>query len=223
MELHEIAPSRRFARKVHPHQAALSPELQRLAACRGGPQSCAWLAWAAGLAGAAALAAGLWAGLSRRPARSGPGTYRVLPPDAGWVTLGDGSVVEVRRGGRFRAAYSPAARQVLLESGEARFAVAKNPNRPFLVGLGPVAVRAVGTAFDIRREPGWVEILVTEGRITIEDERGAGRPPLVPVLAAGRRARLRLDSAGGISGVVLDAPSAAETERLLAWSRTGDR
>jgi transmembrane sensor len=48
----------------------------------------------------------------------------------------------------------PGLRQVKLDRGEAWFQVAKDPQRPFVVESGPVRVRAVGTAFSVRRREG---------------------------------------------------------------------
>ena len=199
-------------------RAKESPELQRLAQGLPGRSPRTGWRWAAGLGAAAALALGFWAAHPRAGQGAAPLSYRVVPPEAQTMTLADGSVVEVRTGGSFRTEFSPGLRRVVLESGAAHFAVAKNPGRPFVVSLGPVAVRDVGTVFEIRREPQAIEVLVTEGRVTIEGEDGL--PPVVPSLGAGGRAVLRLDAAGKVAGVTLDTPSAAEVDRALAWSRT---
>src|SRR3546814_20539025 len=47
--------------------------------------------------------------------------------------------------------------------GEAWFQVAHDAHRPFVVDIGSVRVRAVGTAFSVRQNPEGVDILVTEG------------------------------------------------------------
>ncbi len=48
-----------------------------------------------------------------------------------------------------------------LEAGEAHFAVAPDAARPFVVRVGGVAVRAVGTAFNVRyAADGAVEVTV---------------------------------------------------------------
>ncbi len=204
-------------------RAKESPELMRLArempvAVRS-PRPAAYF-WTAAAATAAVIAAGIWVGVSHRSAPAVTASYRVVPPEARTLTLGDGSVVQLRSGGSFRADYSPMVRRVVLDKGEAHFAVAKNPGRPFVVSLGAVSVRAVGTAIEIRREPQSIEILVTEGKVAVEDGLDPARPPVVPLLAAGNRATVRLDQAGRTAGVMLDAPVPAEVDRALAWSRT---
>jgi len=54
-------------------------------------------------------------------------------------------------------------------SGEAHFRVAKNPARPFIVEATGVEVRAIGTAFNVRVDSAAVEVLVTEGKVRIDE------------------------------------------------------
>lgn len=84
-------------------------------------------------------------------------------------TLPDGSVVELNRGARITVHFTEAERGVTLDQGEATFTVAKNPLRPFVVTAGAVGVRAVGTEFNVRFDPRMVEVLVTEGKVRIEN------------------------------------------------------
>ncbi|HVW20167.1 MAG TPA: FecR domain-containing protein [Opitutaceae bacterium] len=201
-------------------RAGESPELRQLAlASRRRSARPRW-PWIAAGAAAAALMLGFWAARPRPAPAAAPSlSYGVVPADARTLTLADGSVVQLRTGGSLRADFTAGERRVVLERGEASFAVARSRGRPFVVSLGPVAVRDVGTVFEVRRVPGTIEILVTEGRVQIEGGE-AGRPPLVPRLEAGGRAVLRLGADGRVAGVALDAPSAAEVDRALAWSRT---
>jgi transmembrane sensor len=89
--------------------------------------------------------------------------------------------------------------------GEAHFIVAKDPAHPFRVEAGSVEVRAVGTAFNVRIAPKRIEVLVTEGRVLVEDARrappSARRLPEAPDLAtasfldAGKRLIVTCDAA----------------------------
>jgi transmembrane sensor len=57
---------------------------------------------------------------------------------------------------------------VELTTGEAHFAVAHDTARPFIVSAGGIAVRAVGTAFNVRyTAAGAVEVTVTEGKVSV--------------------------------------------------------
>ena len=88
------------------------------------------------------------------------------------LTLEDGSVVELNRGASVEVAYSAAERRVRLMRGEANFTVAKNPARPFVVNAGGVDVRAVGTVFNVRLAGAAVEVVVSEGRVKLENWSG---------------------------------------------------
>jgi transmembrane sensor len=100
-------------------------------------------------------------------------------------------------------------RRVFLEHGEAWFEVAKDKTKPFIVAAGDVRVRAVGTAFAVRRRPDGADVLVTEGVVEVWSDKGSARKKQ---MAAGRRA-LVLDHAAEI--VVASDPG--DIERRLAW------
>lgn len=84
------------------------------------------------------------------------------------MTLEDGSVVELNADSEVRVNYTPAERRVRLVKGEAHFIVAKNRERPFWVEAGAVTVRAVGTAFNVRLGTAKIEVLVTEGKVEVD-------------------------------------------------------
>jgi transmembrane sensor len=92
------------------------------------------------------------------------------------VTLADGSSVAL--GGHTRLSFSLRAnvREIVLEGGEAFFAVAKDPSRPFQVHAGNATVTAVGTEFDVRRTDDRVTVAVLEGRVMVQP-----MAPLMPV------------------------------------------
>ncbi|MDP3073052.1 MAG: FecR domain-containing protein [Opitutaceae bacterium] len=128
-------------------------------------------------------------------------------------TLPDGSVVELKNGAAFEVDFTPALRRVTLTRGEAHFEVAKNPARPFVVMADGVEVRAVGTAFAVERGVGAVEVVVTEGRVTVARESAA--PLAAPTaLTAGHRAIVGAVPSSAPDVVAL---TAAELDRRLAW------
>jgi transmembrane sensor len=132
--------------------------------------------------------------------------------------LSDGSVIELNRGAVVTEHFTAGERLVRLDRGEAHFKVAKDSARPFFVEAGGVAVRAVGTAFNVRLDPAAVEVLVTEGQVGVQRIDRA-----VPV----RREDPLLALTAGERTVVSFAPSApppqvtivppAEIEARLAW------
>jgi transmembrane sensor len=95
------------------------------------------------------------------------------------LALPDGSSVTLNTGSEIAFAFGAQRRDVELRSGEAHFTVAKDARRPFVVRTGGVAVRAIGTAFNVRRREGEIEVVVTAGRVDVHDVR-IGRSLLVP-------------------------------------------
>jgi len=133
--------------------------------------------------------------------------------------LPDGSIVELKDGSRVTVAFTPAERRIRLTGGEAHFIVAKNPHRPFVVEARAVAVRAVGTVFDVRLDHGSVAVLVTEGKVKVEDP-GVGGHPTEPnraavIVAAGQRTAISQDPVAPAPAVTSVTP--AEIRELLAW------
>lgn len=165
----------------------------------------------AGLGGsvAAALACGVgfW---SLRPRRldTALGEIRRVP-------LADGSLVAINTKTSLDVAMKAKTRRIVLKQGEAWFQVAKDPKRPFLVAAGTARIRAVGTAFSVRRGDeldAGVDVMVTEGVVEtwVEGDESSRRR-----VSAGSRVIL----AGSTSPVVAETPS--EIERSLAW-RNGE-
>lgn len=105
----------------------------------------------------------------------------VLKPDKQF--LPDGSVVELNAGADIAVDFSGPYRRVKLLRGEALFAVAKDPARPFVVSAGSVDVTAVGTAFTVKHGTDNVRVLVTEGKVAVSQLR-PDAPPTAPVFVA---------------------------------------
>jgi transmembrane sensor len=94
------------------------------------------------------------------------------------LALPDGSRVELRDGAQLIVQYSETERRVKLAGGEAHFSVWKDKARPFVVDAAGVEVRAVGTAFNVRLGARDVQVLVTEGRVQVEQPAaGKARDP----------------------------------------------
>ena len=84
--------------------------------------------------------------------------------------LPDGSIVELKEGSAIEVEFSDRLRRIRL-TGEAHFTVAKDA-KPFVVEAGNVAVRALGTVFNVRLDVSRVDVLVTEGSVYV-DRSGA--------------------------------------------------
>lgn len=135
------------------------------------------------------------------------------------MALPDGSRVELKDGTRIAVQYSETERRVVLQGGEAHFSVWKDAARPFVVVAAGVEVRAVGTAFNVRLGEKQVEVLVTEGRVKVEQFEVAGAPVAraaeAPVITVGERAVVSLAEA--TPAPVIEPVTHADIARELDW------
>ena len=83
------------------------------------------------------------------------------------IRLPDDSIVDLNARSRIRVRFSKVARTVELMDGQALFHVAKDPHRPFIVRSDSMAVRAVGTEFDVYRKGSGMVVTVVEGRVAV--------------------------------------------------------
>lgn len=180
-----------------------------------------WPIWAGGLAAAAAivLAALVWR--SPAPAEM-PQRTAVIHPGPERMALEDGSVVELNAGAKVEVSFTPQERRVHLVRGEALFTVAKNPARPFIVSADKIAVRAVGTAFSVQLDRAEVSVLVTEGKVRLDElggpAGGEGSAREISHLVAGQQAVVSTSAASGsVSACQVREFTPAEIERALAW------
>ena len=156
-----------------------------------------WAAWTAAATVAAAATLGLrhLAGPPERAAAplAVPGaSYQVIAGAARIQKLPDGSLVELRDQSQIEVTFTARERRVSLVRGEANFYVSKDPGRPFLVSAGGVVVQAVGTAFDVRLNETAIQVLVTEGKVRVDDaERRISVLRQSEVLRAGEQAKIR--------------------------------
>jgi transmembrane sensor len=177
-----------------------------------------WTRWrvplvlAAGIAALAVLAAG-WLGLDSRVLR-----YRTDVGGLARVVLRDGSIVTLNTDTELRVRLTPARREVELVRGEARFVVAHDTARPFEVSAGGRIVRAVGTAFDVRLDPGKeLEVMVTEGRIALLDAPVPGQENLEPAATISAGESALVETHGVVRKVTVSRVSATAASRRLAW------
>lgn len=153
--------------------------------------------------------------------------YQVLASTARQVTLPDGSVAELNGDSQIVTAYSPTERRVRLLSGEAHFVVTKDAARPFLVEVESIAVRAVGTAFNVRLAPRTVEVLVTEGVVAVNDTIQGGSLLITTdgsntaALTAGQKVIVSKAGQPALAPEVhITSVAAGELDQALAWQST---
>lgn len=181
------------------------------------------LRWVAPLfAAAAAIAVAAWWAPSVRTGAESSVAFEAASYRQ--ETLSDGTVVDLNRGAHLMLQYTPGERRVVLVQGEAQFAVARNPARPFVVRAGGVDVRAIGTAFNVKLDGAQLEVLVTEGTVHVAQHPapaaapGSGpsvAPPVVARVGAGHRTIIPVTPTSTLPAVVPASPR--EIERLLDW------
>ena len=85
------------------------------------------------------------------------------------LTLEDGSRMAINTDTELKVVRGEQVRLIKLAKGEVYFEVAKDPAHPFIVDAGNTQVRAVGTAFSVRREGDKVFTTLFEGKIIVTE------------------------------------------------------
>ena len=176
------------------------------------------VSWAAGvfaLIGAGLIA--LWM-------HAGATTYSTGIGQKRSITLADGSVVELNARSRIIVRYTQREREIELVRGQAFFADAFEPNRPFIVRSRATVVRAIGTQFDVNLLHSEAIVTVIEGKVAV------ARPRPLRVGAAARLPPPARHRTGDLSLVYLSAgeqitvsptrrlqPVSANTTDAIAW------
>ena len=135
------------------------------------------------------------------------GDYHTATGEQRTVALADGSVLQLNTDTALSVTLDKERRHLTLHRGEAFFTVAPDTTRPFEVTAGKGAIRALGTAFNVRTDLDKVTVTVSEHSIRIKTpgEQSAE-------VHAGER--VRYDSEGRIGQV-----ESANLTRALAWQR----
>lgn len=142
---------------------------------------------------------GVWLFLARAP------TYATAIGEQRIMRLPDGSVVQLNTHSRLTVNLTAEAREIRLLEGEALFTVAPDAVRPFRVRAGEAVVVALGTQFNVYRQPEGVTVSVVEGAVAI-----AGRSMEQSRLNAGEQARIES------SGTVHKRPK-PDLAQAVAW------
>jgi len=131
--------------------------------------------------------------------------YLVVLPDGSRVSLDSNSAITIK--------YAHGMRRIRLDHGQARFDVAHDASRPFVVSVGTESVTAVGTTFNVEKLNSKTLVALLQGRVIIKDEAGGGHAPIL--LSAGQQI---IAAAGHLSAVQRVNPaevSAWESSHLI--------
>jgi transmembrane sensor len=105
---------------------------------------------------------------------SGQQRLQTAPGEQKRVRLADGTVVLLNTDSWLRVKFDASERRLFLDRGQVFFEVVEDKGRPFRVFAGNEEVRAIGTAFEVRRIGDNVRVTLQEGRVAIY-HRGAAQ------------------------------------------------
>lgn len=169
-------------------------------------------------------------------AAAGAGVYWWMQPLDYQTALGERRTMVLSDGSRFtldsnselRVAYSAHVRNLVLVRGQARFEVAHDKARPFLVAANGATVRATGTDFDVDLPSNGIVVTLIEGHVAVSDARdrvalNAGEQL---TLAPAQRPQIAAVDAGDVlawqNGQVVfhNAPLASVIARMNRYNQT---
>lgn len=128
--------------------------------------------------------------------------------ERGSFVLEDGSRIVLDTASGVDLVFSPERRRVILRGGTIHVQVNPDPDRPFEVEAAGGTVRALGTAFDVRRMDDLVRVVVTEHVVRVSYPTGGRTVADVP---AGRQ--IAYGPSAGLGRAV------AATAGATAWQR----
>ena len=137
-------------------------------------------------------------------------TFETLPGQRQTFTLEDGTLVHADVASRLTVRMDASAREVELQSGRALFSVAHDSRRPFAVRAGSTRTVALGTQFQVQRQPDATLISLTEGSVRISG--GAPGSGWVETLVPGEQ--IELDSIEAVP-----RKRAIDSLQVTSWSR----
>lgn len=176
-------------------------------------------------AAAFVLLAATWRGPSGTDSGTGTGPSLIVKVPT-QQTLPDGTIVDLKEGARITTEFTARTRRVALTEGTAHFRVTKE-SRPFVVEASGITAQALGTAFSVELERGTVSVLVTEGRVAVNQDAAAAAqvpaaaptatPEPLAVLDAGRAVSVSIAPRSATSAPAVAELPAQEVEDRLAW------
>ncbi len=130
------------------------------------------------------------------------------------IQLADGSHILLNTNSAVSVEFKASVRRVILYHGQARFAVAKDAQRPFEVISGGLVVRALGTVFQVYKRSGQVSVTVQEHAVAVLLQSEAGKAGGAQPVNVQRGQQLHYHSGG-----TLQKPEAVELSQSTAWQQ----
>ena len=196
-----------------PDNGAVTAGVPGLAADEGEVRRRRHMLWATAASVLLAVLAAVWYSSAPQVAvyATGLGEQRRL-------VLEDGSVIDMNTQSELAVRLTETLRSIDLVEGEALFTVARDPDRPFVVGSEHATVRALGTQFNVQQRNGEVLVTVLEGRVSVEH---ASRLDGSATTSAMDEAPVELgagDAAEVLPALPIRTAGSVNTERAVAWT-----
>lgn len=152
----------------------------------------------------------VWRGIAEPSYATGIGEQRS-------VLLPDGSTLELNARSQARVRFTEQRRSIELLEGQALFHVAPDPRRPFVVDIGTLRVRAVGTRFDVNKRTSGTIVTVVEGRVSLLPAalaQGVERRDERSILSAGEQVTVN-----SVTARQTLRPRRANLAAITAWTQ----
>ena len=150
-----------------------------------------------------------------------PHAYQTAIGERRVVVLADGSAVSLDADTKVEVKFDGKRRLIRLDQGRAKFTVARNPARPFMVAAADKTIVATGTAFSVELIQGQVHVILYQGHVAVLTDHGrvAGLGHVILAKGAG------VADAALVPGTELTAETGAdqaelapvESARTLSW------
>lgn len=127
------------------------------------------------------------------------------------VTLADGSELQLGPNTLLRVDLGEVRRSVVVERGEAYFAVAKDAARPFVVQANAFSVSAVGTEFAVANHNREVIVTVAEGSVRVAPSSRFEGERIIPLVSIAADQQLRIGDTWPVT------PRHVDVRYELAW------
>jgi transmembrane sensor len=195
-----------------PQILALLREPENLASASANDNRRWWRSGKAAIGAAALIAASLvllWLpDTTRSPGQqvafeAPPGQIRAL-------SLADGTHLDLSPGSRIEIRIDAAARRLRLDRGDVLVRVAHDPQRPLVLLASDLAIRDIGTVFDVSMKPGQLAVTVISGLVVVAAGPPNGTAQQAVQLSAGQQL-LHTPGAAGSRIAQVDPASA------LSW------
>lgn len=142
--------------------------------------------------------------------------------DSDFYELSDGSTLELNENTEVDYRYTENSRDFWVKSGESYFTVAKDPMRPFNVYVYDSRIQALGTQFNVKFQEELVEVVVTEGTVSVASRNADPDDANVMVEegyanAVSQNQRTVIYPHNGQPSFPVDLVTMQEIDQKLAW------